>query len=267
MADKKQLARWRATQEHWDDAEFLTETANAFMRLRWKRLNQRAAAMVAERSKSLGRGIDLVDVGCAHADFYDWSKGSLRAYRGIEPSKALLKKDIKRPGFSVQRGVAERLPLPAACADFVLIKEVLDHCHTPSKVLAEAFRVLRPSGRCLITLTNDQAWYKELFPKWAARIKAGQDDHLFFFKPAQSRALYLEAGFTALDSDDSHYLRLPYRVEELIGSLPDFVGKSLISLSDGIGSLILPDMGGSFWSWADKPLTPRKASKRKSPRR
>jgi ubiquinone/menaquinone biosynthesis C-methylase UbiE len=252
---KAVLKHWQATQAHWNDDAFLAETANAFMRLRWRRLNESSAAWFGARARENAQGLDLIDVGCAHADFETFVRPQLRSYTGIEPSKALLPKDRSQgKAFRLKRGQAERLPLPKDCADALLLKEVLDHCYDPKKVLGEAARVLRPGGWILITLTNDHAWYKRLFPKWAGRIKASQDDHLNFFSPDWVAHLLAQAGFEALGGDDSHYLRLPYRVEEPLGRLPAAFGKAVIGASDAVGSLIAPGMGGSFWAWGRKLL-------------
>jgi SAM-dependent methyltransferase len=149
----------------------------------------------------------------------------------------------------VLRGRAEKLPCPPESADLVLLKEVLDHCYDPAAVLKEAHRVLRPGGLVLLTLTNDRAWYKRLAPGLAARIKAGQQDHLNFFHPDWVRDLLIQAGFVDLGSEDSHYLRLPYALEARLGRLPVPVTDALLNVSDAAGGLALPGMGGSFWSW------------------
>jgi SAM-dependent methyltransferase len=249
IKSNKKLKQWRDTQTQWNDDAFLSVTANAFMKLRWRRLNRRAAALLAQP----GAKADLVDLGCAHADFYGYAQASLKSYTGIEPSKALLPKNVRRgASFRLLRGSAEKLPLKAASADFVLLKEVLDHCYDPLKVMQEARRVLRPGGRLLITLTNDAAWYKRLLPGRAGRIKSGQHDHLYFFKPDEVLNLARQAGFKRLELRDSHYLRLPYAVESLLGSLPEFLGSALISFSDALGELLLPASGGSFWVLALK---------------
>jgi SAM-dependent methyltransferase len=254
--------RWQATQSHWDDDAFLAETANAFMKRRWRRLNRRCAAFFGGHARRLGRGLDLVDVGCAHADFEPYVRPALASYTGIEPSKALLAKDRHEgKAFRLKRGQAEKLPLPAGSADAVLLKEVLDHCWGPDKVLAEASRVLRPGGVVLVTLTNDHAWYKNLFPAWAARIKAGQHDHLNFFHPDWVASLLRGAGLERPGAEDSHYLRLPYRAEALLGRLPEPVTDAVLSLSDAVGALALPGWGGSFWAWAYKPA-PQRARRR-----
>src|SRR5258708_1488453 len=121
MRAKQDLKRCKETQEHWNDDEFLAVTANAFMKLRWKRLNRRCAAAVSESSHILGRPLDLVDVGCAHADFYGYAKDSLSSYCGVEPSKALLPRNQGRgKAWRLVRGKAGKLPLQPSCAALVL---------------------------------------------------------------------------------------------------------------------------------------------------
>ena len=252
------MEHWRRTQRQWNDDVFLEVTANAFMKRRWRRLNRRVAGFCGAEAARLGRGLDLVDVGCAHADFEAWARPHLSSYTGVEPSSALLPKD-RREGeaFRILRGTAEELPLPPGSADLVLLKEVLDHCYDPSAVLQEAGRVLRPGGLVLLTLTNDRAWYKQALPAKAARIKSGQDDHLYFFHPAWVAALLKGAGFVDLGAEDSHYLRLPYPLEARLGLLPERATDAVLDATDAIGSLALPGLGGSFWAWGRRAGSPR----------
>lgn len=251
--------RWEDTQSRWDDERFLAETANAFMKRRWNRLNRRTARFLAGEAARLGRGLDLVDVGCAHADFEIWARPHLASYTGVEPSSTLLPKSRSEGrGFRLLRGKAEKLPCASTSADLVLLKEVLDHCYDPKAVLKEVARVLRPGGLVLLTLTNDRAWYKLLVPAWAARIKSGQSDHLNFFHPLWIEGLLRGAGFVELGGDDSHYLRLPYGVEAFLGRLPVGWVDALITVTDAIGSLSLPGMGGSFWAWGRTAARPKR---------
>ncbi len=254
MALKKassRMAEWRKTQSAWDDSEFLAHEANAFMKARWKRLNMRCAAEAAELALALDQSIDLLDIGCGHGDFYAYCGPWLRSYVGIEPSRSQLPRARAKgkglKNFKVVAGQAEKLPLKAASVDFALIKEVLDHCYDPLKVLKEARRVLRPQGLVLITLTNDQAWYKRLMPGLAGRIKAAQHDHLYYFDPAWVQRLAREAGFKNIEARDSHYLRLPGKLESLLGGLPQGLSHAMIAASDACGTLLAPSAGGSFW--------------------
>jgi SAM-dependent methyltransferase len=258
MSRTDNYKKWERTQSGWNDDAFLAETANAFMKRRWRRLNRRVAEFFGVEALKLGRGLDLVDVGCAHADFETWARPHLATYTGVEPSSALLPKDLSEgKAFRLLRGTAEKLPCPAASADVILLKEVLDHCYDPAAVLGEARRVLRPGGLILLTLTNDKAWYKLLFPSRAARIKAAQDDHLFFFHPDWVAGLLRDGGFVDLGGQDSHYLRLPYRVEALLGRSPEAVTDAVMALTDAAGGLSLPGRGGSFWAWARKAGAPK----------
>ncbi|WP_104991374.1 class I SAM-dependent methyltransferase [Deinococcus sp. NW-56] len=59
------------------------------------------------------------------------------------------------PGFGIQRGVAERLPFPAASFDAVLLVRVLAHLPGPARALAEARRVLRPGGQLVVAAQGD----------------------------------------------------------------------------------------------------------------
>ena len=257
MADparKALLRKWEETQGHWDDHDFLESEANPFMKMRWRRLNRRCAAQVADQAARLGRGVDLLDVGCAHADFRQWCLPWLSSYTGIEPSRALLPRRLQpAEGMTLIPGKAEELPVADNSVDMVLIKEVLDHCYGPAEVAAEAWRVLRPGGRLVITLTNDHAWYKLLFPAWAERVKAGQHDHLYYFEPGTVIHLARDAGFVDVSRDDSHYLRLPGRVESLLGRSGDMLGFAAIGMTAAAGRLLAPGLGGSFWVTAFKP--------------
>ena len=96
MKAKDRYQEWERTQSHWNDDLFLAETANAFMKRRWRRLNRRVAAFCGVEARRLARGLDLVDVGCAHADFEAWARPALASYTGVEPSAALLPKDRRQ---------------------------------------------------------------------------------------------------------------------------------------------------------------------------
>ena len=51
---------------------------------------------------------------------------------------------------------AETLPFPSESFDAVVLTEVIEHVDDPDAVLAEARRVLKPDGRCLVSAPNER---------------------------------------------------------------------------------------------------------------
>lgn len=72
----------------------------------------------------------------------------LGVHLGIEPSERMAIK-AEQQGITVLRGVAERLPFPAAGFDFVLMVTTICFVDDILQSFREAFRVLQPRG-CLV---------------------------------------------------------------------------------------------------------------------
>jgi SAM-dependent methyltransferase len=102
-------------------------------------------------------------------------------------------------GFGCVQAVGERLPLPNASVDCVLLSEVIEHLEEPAKTVREATRVLRPRGRLLVTTPN----YRSFWPmmEWVvdrlnmAPRMAGEQ-HISRFDPASLRQLLLATGLS-----------------------------------------------------------------------
>lgn len=116
-------------------------------------------------------GKTIVDVGSS----IGWLEEELLKYRpkkivGIEPDPGAVnfaKRKIKAAQFFI--GSAEDIPLSSSFADIVTMFDVLEHVPKDKEHLAvkEAFRVLKPKGKLVLStpnyhlLTNilDPAWY------------------------------------------------------------------------------------------------------------
>jgi SAM-dependent methyltransferase len=83
----------------------------------------------------------LLDYGCGGSP-----------YRSLFKSSRFLRADYVDCG-GVDCLIAEdgTLPLPDACCDGVLSTQVLEHVYSPQTYLAEAFRVLRPGGKLILS--------------------------------------------------------------------------------------------------------------------
>ncbi len=67
---------------------------------------------------------------------------------------------FSRPGVAFLQSACESLPFAAASFDLVVAFEVIEHLEGWQQMLAEACRVLRPSGVLLVSTPN-KAWYNE----------------------------------------------------------------------------------------------------------
>ena len=95
----------------------------------------------------------ILEVGCG-------TGGTMRALRvcfpdaavkGIEPAEAAARLAAGK-GCDVESGTFEDLPVEASSVDLVLALDVLEHLADDGPGLAEAFRVLRPGGRLIVTV-------------------------------------------------------------------------------------------------------------------
>lgn len=98
----------------------------------------------------------------------------------------------------------EDVPLPAGCADLVIIENALDHVSDPGAVLAETFRLLRPGG--LLWLLVDLSTYSDHM-------------HPHPFDEARVKTLLRQAGFVPLSERTSDHKSHPKAYGEYRGLL------------------------------------------------
>jgi ArsR family transcriptional regulator len=125
-------------------------------------------------SRTLGEllpPVDVVDIGCGDGylaiEAARWARhvtGVDRSDDVLERAKALA---AKRHVTNVEwrKGDLSRLPLRDASHDVALLSQALHHASDPERAVAEAVRVLRPSGRLLLMdlKAHDQTWVRSRF--------------------------------------------------------------------------------------------------------
>ena len=248
--------KWKSLQSHWDDDEFL-KSLTSLMKLRYRRLDEKVAAIFEDSFRSVTDKPFLVDVGCGRAEFAAFLRDRWRDvasnqsdvwnYLGIEPSAEQLKqRDIPNMGLGFIQATAEALPLPDMMAHGVLIKEAIDHCYDPAKVFQEAKRLLKSGGVLVVTVTNDKSYFKKLFPFVNSSRKAKQTDHLFFFGPKELRKLAEEAKFDRVSVETYNYLKLPRVFEQGLSLFGAPLNRGLLNVTDAIGKILLPGLGGGI---------------------
>lgn len=79
---------------------------------------------------------------------------------GVEPVPSFFRaaREYLVPPERVLEGSAEEIPLPDSSQDLIICESVLEHVDSPTKSLAEVFRVLKPGGATYIYTTNRYAF-------------------------------------------------------------------------------------------------------------
>jgi len=92
---------------------------------------------------------------------------------------------------STVSGVGENLPLPNDCIDFVILCNVLDHARDPSRILSEAYRVLRNGGKVYLVVN--------IFPRplvpFRDLLSAIDKPHPYHFTSDEIQSLFSESRF------------------------------------------------------------------------
>ena len=120
---------------------------------------EEALRMLATRysvAADLGRGRDVLEVGCAAGIGLGWLARGARRVVGADITAALLGQAKYQYGdkIALVRLDAEMLPFDAGTFDVILLCEAIYYLHSPSVFVAEARRLLRSGGQLLITSAN-----------------------------------------------------------------------------------------------------------------
>ena len=115
--------------------------------------------------------LDLVDIGCGDGYLAVEAARWARRVTGVDRSDDVLERAkalaAKRHVTNVEwrKGDLSRLPLRDASHDVALLSQSLHHASDPERAIAEAVRVLRPSGRLLLMdlKAHDQTWVRARF--------------------------------------------------------------------------------------------------------
>ena len=98
----------------------------------------------------------LVDIGTGTGRMIELFGETARSVIGIDRSPEMLRlarAKLARAGLEraeLRQGDFHALPLPGACADTVIIHQVLHYAQQPETAVAEAARLLAPGGRLLV---------------------------------------------------------------------------------------------------------------------
>ncbi len=101
---------------------------------------------------------DVLDIGCGDGVLAELIHRHVDSYTGIDHSETIVAAARERLAQSdncfFQQGDMHTLPFESSQFDRVLMLQVLTYSPDPQAAIAEAHRVLRPSGKLLLTTLN-----------------------------------------------------------------------------------------------------------------
>jgi ubiquinone/menaquinone biosynthesis C-methylase UbiE len=119
----------------------------------------------------------LLDLGCGTGFIIDLAKDLFERIDGVDVTQAMLDRvDVRSGNIRLQRCAAENLPFPAATFDVVTAYAFLHHLEDYSKVLGEAFRVLKPGGGMYIDLEPNKLFWEAMVRLERLGRNAGYSD-------------------------------------------------------------------------------------------
>lgn len=133
-----------------------------------------------------GRGLEI---GVGTARF----AGPLGVRIGVDPSMQMLARASSR-GVAAVGGIAEALPFASKTFDFVLIVTTICFVDSPSAMLAEARRVLRPHGTLVIGFIDRESSLGRYYVAHRSESVFYRD--AIFYSVAEVDRLLGQAGFT-----------------------------------------------------------------------
>ncbi|MEM9356760.1 MAG: metalloregulator ArsR/SmtB family transcription factor [Pseudomonadota bacterium] len=140
----------------------------------------------------------LVDLGTGTGRVLELLAGRYQRALGIDINKAMLnyaraRLDQQRDGHAqVRHGDLYNLSMDDACADLVVMHQVLHYLSDPAAAIREAGRILKPGGRLLVVdfAPHDLDYLREEFAH--QRLGFGEDQMAGWLREAQMQTLAMQ---------------------------------------------------------------------------
>lgn len=148
------------------------------------------------------RGMTVADLGCGGGVLLDHLRGVAGALIAVEPNE-LFGASLTKRGYDWYRsGLAASEAYPEG-VDLLVSTQVIEHVDDPFGFMNEAYALIKPGGRVIISTPNREDILMEMlsdeFPRFFYRTQ-----HRWSFHSASLKACAERAGFTVLETRHVH---------------------------------------------------------------
>ncbi|MGB9880922.1 MAG: methyltransferase domain-containing protein [Anaerolineae bacterium] len=148
------------------------------------------------RIRRYTKGGKLLEVGAAQGQFLAVAREAGYEVSGVEPLASSCALASKLYGVNVLPVTLEEARLPDAEFDVICMFHVIEHVSSPSGLVHEANRVLKPNGILVIEFPCEHGLFPRLMGgKWRQFIP----DHYWFFSLQNMRAFLKNQGLEVLE--------------------------------------------------------------------
>jgi SAM-dependent methyltransferase len=137
----------------------------------------------------------LLDVGCGNGEWLAWIRDNIGGWdvEGLEVNQEVAERVSSSLNLTVHVGPLDKTSLPTARYDAITMWHSLEHTHSPSRVLKEAYRLLRPDGCLALEVPNIASYEARILGRRWYHLDVPR--HLYHFTPTTLRKLLTTCGF------------------------------------------------------------------------
>lgn len=139
----------------------------------------------------------LLDIGCGSGEYLKFAENCGWSAFGLELDEEAVARGQKN-GLAIKSGSAESIPYESGTFDVVRMWHVLEHAYSPSRVLTEVNRVLRPNGLFLLSVPNYDSSQRRVLGKYWPHLDVPR--HLHHFSPGTLEKALASHGFRRIET-------------------------------------------------------------------